>query len=124
MEKSKRRKFIKFSTKIDKLAKTEEVQAKKQQENPKDYLEDYTSTTWMIHDYLVAIPSAVAAPSAATPSGVLPHVAPAWASVSPTTSLMKASKVNVNKSFGEMNKVSKSLPENSKSDGHPKRWST
>ena len=78
MEKNEGSEFIKFSSKIDKqLAKTKEVQAKKKsnmgnKENPKDYLEDYSS--------------------AATPSGASPPASPAWAPTSSTTSLMEPQK--------------------------------
>ena len=76
-------------------------------ENPKDYLEDYSSAAWTLHDYSVATPSAAATFSAAAPSSASPRLLLAWAPTSPTTSPMKASKVKVNKSSGEIEKVSK-----------------
>ncbi|KAM2184607.1 hypothetical protein COP2_030381 [Malus domestica] len=55
---------------------------RKNKENLKGYLDDYTLAAWTSHDYLVATTSA-AAKLLATAS---PLTAPAWAPTSPTTS--------------------------------------
>ncbi|KAM2496019.1 hypothetical protein ACFX1W_035934 [Malus domestica] len=121
--KSKRGKFIKFYSKIDKQqANTEGAQAKATKErkgNPKSYPEDYSSVVWTSPNCSVVTPSAALVFSTAASSESLPSTAPAWVSTPPTISPIEASKVKSSKSSGEIEKVSKSLPENSKSDGRP-----
>ncbi|KAM2938053.1 hypothetical protein FF1_037892 [Malus domestica] len=85
------------------------------------YLEEYSSTAWTSHDYSIATPSTAVMPSTAVPSGASPSATLAWAPTSPTTSLIEYSKVKESKFSKEIENVSKSLPENSKSDGRPKR---
>ena len=80
---------------------------RKNKENPKSYLEDYSSAAWTSHDYSVATPSAAATLLAVASSSVSPPAAPAWAPTFPTTSPMEAIKVKASMSSGEIEKVSK-----------------
>ncbi|KAM2529286.1 hypothetical protein EV1_026719 [Malus domestica] len=80
---------------------------RKNKENPKGYLEYYTTAAWTSYDYSVATPSAAVTLLAALSSSASPSVAPAWALTSPTTSPMEASKVKANKSSREIEKVLK-----------------
>ena len=125
MEKNEGDKFIKFSSKIDKqLTKVGGVQAKQKRQgkiNPKGYLEDYSSAAWPSDDCFIVTPSAATAAPAVVPSGASLPTAPSGILPSPTISPMEDSKVKASRSSGEMEKVSKSFSENSKSDGRPKR---
>ncbi|KAM1624001.1 hypothetical protein PS1_022395 [Malus domestica] len=95
---------------------------RKNKENPKCYLEDYTSAAWTSHDYSVATSSTAATLLAVASSSASPPAAPTWAPTSPTTSPMEASKVKVSKSFREIEKVSKPRAHHSHiSAAHPPR---